>query len=235
MQNTKILFMNNNFIDGIFIQRENRFIAEVSINEINHKVHVANTGRCKELLVTGVKVLLKISDNPTRKTRYSLIYVENKGVWVNLVSVSANEAVFNSLINGEIQEIDNPQSVKREYSLKGSRIDIYCKSNDVEVFIEVKSVTLIKDGFLQFPDAPTQRGLKHLDELIKLKDCGKRAIVLFVAQHPLGKYFKANEDNDPAFAAKLKDCNEKGVEILVYMSSSVLGELKLTKKIPFIV
>jgi sugar fermentation stimulation protein A len=224
--------MKNNYIEGTFQKRSNRFIAEVLIGNELQNVHVANTGRCKELLVPGVKVLLKQNENPKRITRFSLNYVKNKDCWVNMVSVSANQAVYNSLIAGDIETIKNPYDIKREYSMPGTRIDFYCKSEEIDIFIEVKSVTLLKDDFLQFPDAPTLRGIKHLDHLIELKKQGSRAIIIFVIQHPLGSIFKANIDNDPKFAYKLKEAYEKGVEILVYKASSEIGILKLTTSIP---
>lgn len=227
--------MKNNLVKGVFQKRENRFIAEVFVENTIKKVHVANTGRCQELLLPGVNVLLKKSDNINRKTEYSLNYVENKGFWVNLISVSANEAVYNSLIEGDIKTIINPYDVKREYSMPRTRIDFYCKSDAVDIYIEVKSVTLIKDDFLQFPDAPTLRGVKHLDHLIELKKLGKRSIIIFVAQHPLGRIFKANVENDPVFANKLKEAHDEGVEILVYMASKEIGVLKLTDSLPIII
>ncbi|KAF0091345.1 MAG: sugar fermentation stimulation protein A [Fusobacteria bacterium] len=232
MKSIKTSFMKNNFIEGTFQNRTNRFIAEVIVGNEVGIAHVANTGRCKELLVPGVKVLLNKNDNPNRKTKYSLNYVENKGYWVNMVSVSANLAVYNSLIAGEIETIKNPYDIQREFCMPGTRIDIYCKNEKMDVYIEVKSVTLLKDEYLQFPDAPTLRGVKHLDHLIELKRQGKRAIILFVAQHPLGQIFKANLENDPVFANKLKEAQEEGVEILAYMASSELGVLKLTNSLP---
>lgn len=227
--------MKNNFIEGIFQKRINRFIAEVLVEDIINIVHVANTGRCQELLIPGVEVLLRKSNNPKRKTEYSLNYVKNKGFWVNLISVSANEAVYNSLIAGDIKSIRNPYDIKKEYSMPGTRIDLYCKSEGIDLYIEVKSVTLVKDGFLQFPDAPTLRGSRHLDHLIELSRQGKRAVIIFVAQHPIGKIFKANIENDPIFANKLKEAYHVGVEILAYMASSEINELKLTNSLPIII
>lgn len=224
--------MKNSFIEGTFQKRPNRFIAEVLVENELQIVHVANTGRCTELLVPGVKVLLNQNDNPNRKTRFSLNYVENRGYWVNMISITANQAVYNSLIAGDIETIKNPYDIKREYSMPGTRIDFYCKSEETDVFIEVKSVTLLKDDFLQFPDAPTLRGVKHLEHLIDLKKQGNRSIIIFVVQHPLGSVFKANIDNDPIFAYKLKLAHEAGVEILVYKASSELGVLKLTNSLP---
>lgn len=232
MKSIKILFMKNNFIEGTFQKRPNRFIAEVLVESKLQTVHVANTGRCTELLVPGVKVLLNQNDNPNRKTRFSLNYVKNMGHWVNMISVSANQAVYNSLIAGDIKTINDPYDIKREYSMPGTRIDFYCKSEKMDVYIEVKSVTLLKDNFVQFPDAPTLRGVKHLEHLIELKKQGNRAIIIFVVQHPLGSLFKANIDNDPIFAYKLKEAHEAGVEILVYKASSEVGVLKLTNSLP---
>lgn len=227
--------MRNNLKEGIFQNRINRFIAEVLVDGNLIKVHVANTGRCQELLVYGVLVLLRKSDNPNRKTAYSLNYVQNNGFWVNLISVSANEAVYNSLKNGDIESIKNPYEIKREYSMQDTRIDFYCKSEGVDVYIEVKSVTLVKDGYLQFPDAPTVRGRRHLDHLIELKRKGERAIIIFVAQHPMGNIFKANIENDPLFAERLKEAHTEGVEVLVYRASDEIDVLKLTNPLPIVI
>jgi len=226
--------MKNNLIQGVFINRINRFIAEVEIEEIIKEVHVANTGRCKELLIPGVKVLLKQSANLKRKTRYTLNYVRNKDVWVNLISVSANMAVYNSMIDGDIETLINPKNIIKEFNVPGARFDFFCHIDNQEVYIEVKSVTLIKDNYLQFPDAPTTRGVKHLEHLIDLRNNGKRAILIFVCQHPLGKKFKTNIENDPIFSSKLIEARDNGVEILAYMATDEIGILKLTHPIPIL-
>ena len=226
--------MKNKYIEGIFISRENRFITKVNVNDVEVIAHLPNTGRCKELLIKGVKVILEEKDNSNRKTKYTLHYVENKGVYVNLISVTANEAAYNSLKKNMIPEISNPEEIKKEVKYGNSRIDLFCLSNGKKTFIEVKGVTLIKDGFLQFPDAPTTRGAKHLEELIKIKKSGHRAVILFVAQHLLGNTFKINREADSAFYETFYKAIDSGVEAYVYNTKDSIGIYELDKKIKMI-
>ena len=221
--------------EGIFRRRPNRFIAEVEVDGLTAIAHVPNTGRCAELLVPGARALLVENDNPARKTRYTLHYIENKGVLVNLYSVSANQAVCNSLEQGLIEELSGATGIRREVSYERSRIDLFCLCDGVETYIEVKGVTLIKDGCLQFPDAPTLRGTRHVEELIRIRRSGRRAVAFFVAQHPLGEVFRANRENDPAFADRLKEAVEEGVEVLVYRASASPGEYLLEERLPYLI
>lgn len=227
--------MKNRFVEGIFISRENRFIAKVNIAGVVHDVHVPNTGRCRELLIEGVKVILEIKDGKNRRTKYTLHYVENRGVYVNLISVTANEAVYNSLRKNEILEIQDPTNIKREISVGKSRIDLFCSSEGIDTYIEVKGVTLIKDGFLQFPDAPTVRGSKHLEELIEIKKIGARAIVIFVAQHLLGEAFKINKEADLTFHNTFNKAINSGVEAYVYSTKGEIGIYELDKRLELVI
>lgn len=225
---------SNSFYEGIFLRRPNRFIADVLWDNHEIQVHVPNTGRCKELLTPGAELLLLEGVGLKRKTRFSLNYVKNRGVWVNLHSAKANEVVWNGLKENRISEIPMPTDIKREVSYGKSRIDLYCQSGNEEVFIEVKGVTLLQEGWLEFPDAPTLRGTKHLEELIGIKEEGHRAVVIFVSQHPLGKKFKPNWDGDPIFAQTLTRAVEHGVEVLVYSASNEPGEYTIKgKAIPY--
>lgn len=225
----------NSYVEGIFKNRPNRFIAEVEIDGILVEAHVPNTGRCKELLVPNAKVYLLPSDNPKRKTKFSLHFVLNNGVLVSLFSQQANEIVFNSIKGGKIKELQGYDVLQREKTVDNSRIDIYLGKNiDEELveecYVEVKGVTLIKDGLAQFPDAPTERGRKHLNELINLKERGYRAVVFFLIQHPNGNKFRPNWENDPKFAEVLNEAYNKGVEILVYKCENSLDEIKILEK-----
>ena len=215
------------YVKGIFKNRPNRFIAEVEIDGNLEIAHVPNTGRCKELLVEGAVVWLKPSDNPKRKTKFSLHFVENKGVLVSLYSQEANSIVYEAIVNGEIKELSGYLTHQREKTIDNSRIDIHLSNKNSECYIEVKGVTLIVDGEARFPDAPTERGTKHLKELIKLKKEGKSCVMFFLIQHPLGKFFRPNWDNDPKFSETLNKAYHEGVEILVYRCDNQLNEIKL--------
>ena len=215
------------YVKGIFKNRPNRFIAEVDVGGEIEIAHVPNTGRCKELLVEDAVVWLKPSDNPNRKTKFSLHFVENKGVLVSLFSQEANKIVYDAIIDGKIEELSGYDYHQREKTVDNSRIDIYLANGDDDCYVEVKGVTLIIDGEARFPDAPTERGAKHLKELIKLKKEGKRCVVFFLIQHPIGKFFRPNWDNDPVFSQTLNDAYDAGVEILVYRCDNQLDGIEL--------
>ena len=225
------------YVKGIFKARPNRFIAEVEVDENLEIAHVPNTGRCKELLVDGAVVWLKPSDNPNRKTKYSLHFVENKGELVSLFSQQANTIVYDAIVDGKIKELYGYDYHQREKTVDNSRIDIYLAKREDDCcgmtfledscYIEVKGVTLIVDGEARFPDAPTERGAKHLKELIKLKKEGNRCVVFFLIQHPIGKFFRPNWENDPLFSQTLNEAYEEGVEILVYRCNNQLDGIEL--------
>ena len=220
-------------VKAIFRNRANRFIAEVEIEGEIVKAHLPNTGRCKELLIDGTTVYLKPSDNPNRKTKYSLYLVENNGVLVAMFSQQANKIVFDAIKDGKIKELSGYSILESEKTIGNSRIDIYLANLDNEnnlideAYVEVKSVTLIKDGIAQFPDAPTERGRKHLEELISLKKEGIRAVVFFLIEHPNGNSFRPNWENDPKFSMTLNNAYNEGVEILVYKTENTLESIEL--------
>ena len=216
------------YVKGIFKARPNRFIAEVEVNGNLEIAHVPNTGRCKELLIENATVWLKPSDNPNRKTKFSLHFVENKGVLVSLYSQQANSIVYDAVVDGKIKELSGYDYHQREKTVDNSRIDIYLEnSNGDSCFVEVKGVTLIIDGEARFPDAPTERGAKHLRELIKLKKEGNRCCVFFLIQHPAGEFFRPNWENDPIFSQTLNEAYAEGVEILVYRCDNRLDGIEL--------
>ena len=222
------------YVKGIFKSRPNRFIAEVMVDGNLEIAHVPNTGRCRELLVEDAVVWLKPSDNPNRKTKFSLHFVENKGVLVSLFSQQANSIVYDAIIDGKIKELVGYDYHQREKTVDNSRIDIYLANDSFEddsfvdsCYVEVKGVTLIIDGEARFPDAPTERGAKHLKELIKLKKDGNRCVVFFLIQHPIGKFFRPNWENDPVFSQTLNDAYDAGVEILVYRCDNQLSGIEL--------
>ena len=225
------------YVKGIFKNRPNRFIAEVEVNGNLEIAHVPNTGRCRELLVDGANVWLKPSDNPNRKTKFSLHFVENKGELVSLYSQQANTIVYDAIIDGKIKELSCYSHHQREKTVDNSRIDIYLANREEDCcgmnflidscYVEVKGVTLIIDGEARFPDAPTERGAKHLKELIKLKKDGNRCVVFFLIQHPAGNFFRPNWENDPKFSRTLNEAYDAGVEILVYKCDNRLDGIDL--------
>jgi len=215
------------YIKAIFRKRPNRFIAEVEIEGKMFVAHVPNTGRCRELLVDGATVYLLPSHNPKRKTKYSLHFCENNGALVSIHSQQANKIVFDGINNGKIKELNAYSQFKQEKTIGNSRIDIYLANDEEDCFVEVKGVTLVKEGVAMFPDAPTERGRKHLNELIELKKNGHRTVVFFLIQHPNGNSFRPNWETDPEFAETLAKAQEEGVEILVYKCKNTLDKIEL--------
>ena len=215
------------YVKGIFKARPNRFIAEVEVDGEMEIAHVPNTGRCRELLVDDAVVWLKPSDNPKRKTKFSLHLVENRGALVSLYSQQANSIVYDAIIDGKIKELSGYDIHQREKTIDNSRIDIYLANENEECYVEVKGVTLVVGSEARFPDAPTERGAKHLNELIKLKKQGIRCCVFFLIQHPIGQFFRPNWQNDPKFSQTLNDAYDAGVEILVYRCDNQLTGIEL--------
>lgn len=197
---------------GIFRSRPNRFIAHVEIDGQTEICHVKNTGRCKELLVDGATVYVQEHDSPTRKTKYSLIAVQKGDLLINMDSQAPNDAVAEWLPHsGLFQQITLQ---KREAVYGNSRFDFYVEADGKRCCIEVKGVTLEEDGVVRFPDAPTQRGAKHLMELCKCVEEGYEGYVIFVIQMQPVQYFTPNRERDPAFAAALEQAKAAGVHII---------------------
>ena len=198
-----------NIVKGEFIERPNRFIAKVKIEDEIHTVHVKNTGRCRELLLPKATVYLEESDNPNRKTKYDLIGVEKAGLGlVNIDSGAPNKVAYEWL---KTQGYDY---IKPEYTYGNSRIDFYMEKGDKKWLMEVKGCTLEIDGIGYFPDAPTERGLKHVNELIKAKSEGYNSIIAFVIQMEGVEEVRGNRTTHPEFADALQKAKESGVEIL---------------------
>lgn len=197
-----------------FIERLNRFVAAVNLNGERVMCHVRNTGRLKELLVPGVKVYIEESGNPARKYRYTLVQVLKKERLVNIDSQAPNkmaaEWVKSSGYFGKISVI------KPEKIFGSSRFDLYIESGERRIFIEVKGVTLENDGVAYFPDAPTERGIKHLNELAECAASGYEACILFVIQMKGINEFRPNDMSHPEFGTALRRAAEAGVEIMAY-------------------
>lgn len=218
-----------NITEGRFVSRPNRFIAKVIVENAEQTVHVKNTGRCRELLVDGTKVFLEKSDNPLRKTQYDLVSVCKGSILVNMDSQAPNKAVYEWLCAGGL--ISSPTLVKPEVKFGGSRLDFYVENACEKAFVEVKGVTLETDGIAKFPDAPTERGRKHLGELIKAKQQGCRAVAVFVVQMKGCKCFMPNTERDPDFSKELKRAYENGVEIIAVDCNVTPNSMTIDKRI----
>lgn len=222
----------NRVIPGVFLKRPNRFIAHVCIHGKEEVCHVKNTGRCKELLVSGCTVYCAVSDNPNRKTKFDLIAVEKKvessTLLINMDSQAPNAAVKEWLASGAspFGQID---LLKPECRHGNSRFDFYLECNKRKIFIEVKGVTLEDDGVVLFPDAPTERGVKHVHELIQCHGEGCETYILFVVQMERARYFTPNRKTHPEFADALCEAKQAGVELLAYMCTVSPDEMKLDK------
>lgn len=207
----------NNIVQGVFKSRPNRFIAYVEIDGMTEIVHVKNTGRCKELLLPDAKVVLEISDNPARKTKYDLIGVyKDKIGLVNMDSQAPNKVVGEWLGNqtGRLKYFENITLIKPEYTYGKSRIDFYFEYSGKKALMEVKGVTLEKNGTAYFPDAPTLRGIKHLEELERAVNEGYESYVAFVIQMEGADYVYPNMDTHPEFGHTLERVKAAGVKVL---------------------
>lgn len=199
-----------NIKEGRFISRPNRFIAYVEVDGKEEVVHVKNTGRCKELLVPGTKVFLEESKNPARKTKYDLVAVYKGDVLVNMDSQAPNKVFY----EWAKTYFGDEATLRPETKYKNSRFDCYIESKGRKIFAEVKGVTLEENGVASFPDAPTERGIKHIEELIAAVGEGYEAYIFFVVQMKGIKYFTPNYKTHRAFAESLIKAKENGVNIV---------------------
>ncbi len=202
----------DNIAEGLFILRPNRFIAQVQIQGAQETVHVKNTGRCKELLTPGARVVLTRSNNPARKTQYDLIAVYRDGLLINIDSQAPNRVAAEYLK----ARFPSAGQIRPEFPCGDSRLDFYVERNELPpIYIEVKGVTLFMGGGALFPDAPTQRGVKHLHTLMDCVEAGAEAWALFIIQaQGAASCFKPNDETHPAFGAALREAAKKGVQVL---------------------
>lgn len=209
----------NKIIEGIFLNRPNRFIAEVMIEGKEETVHVKNTGRCKELLIPGAKIILEdCSNNKNRKTKYSLIAVWKDDILVNIDSQVPNKVVFDAILANKVMGLENLDHLKPEVTFGNSRFDMYYENKGKKGFIEVKGVTLENGGISMFPDAPTERGRKHVLEMIQAVKEGYKGTIFFLIQMKGPKEFRLNWKMDEKFSQAIKLASENGVDIIAYDS-----------------
>ena len=197
---------------AVFVARPNRFVAEVLIDGQQERVHVKNTGRCRELLVPGAAVWLTRSGNPARKTAYDLIAVQKGNRLINMDAQAPNRVFQEWAEAGGF--LPSLTSLRAEQTHGDSRFDFYYEAGDRKGFVEVKGVTLERDGGVYFPDAPTERGVKHLRGLISCLKEGYEAAVCFVVQMGNVTFFSPNDETHPAFGLALREAAAAGVQIL---------------------
>ena len=221
-----------NIRKGSFIERPNRFIAYIDIEGKKETVHVKNTGRCAELLVPGAPVYVQETDNPARKTRWDLIAVEKGKRMVNMDSQIPNKLVEEWLREGNLfEEITR---IRPEYTYGRSRFDLYVEADGKKIFIEVKGVTLEEDGVVRFPDAPSERAVKHVEELKSAVREGYEAYVFFVVQMKGVRYFTPNMDTHPAFGEALFRASKAGVHILAYDCETGKDYIHIEDEVPVV-
>lgn len=201
-----------NVIQGAFLSRPNRFIAHVEVDDETVIAHVKNTGRCRELLIPSAKVILQKSDNPERKTGYDLIAVYKGKRLINMDSQAPNKVFHEYLQSGYY--VAGITHIKPEAKYGNSRFDFCVETGNQKILIEVKGVTLEEDGVVLFPDAPTERGVKHLNELAHYVKNGYEALAVFVIQMSDVLHFTSNNKTHPAFGAALISAKKAGVKVV---------------------
>jgi len=219
-----------NIVQGIFLARPNRFIAHVEIDGQKQVVHVKNTGRCKELLIPGAVVYLEGSNDPKRKTAWDLVAVEKGRRLINMDSQAPNRAFGEWVQAGKF--LPDITLVRPETKFGDSRFDFYIEAAGKRHFIEVKGVTLEENGVVRFPDAPTQRGVKHLEELIRAYQQGYESWVCFVIQMADVVRFEPNDVTHPAFGEALRQAAQAGVHILALECRVAPDSLEFSRSVP---
>ena len=215
---------------GRFIERPNRFIAYVEIDGRKQVVHVKNTGRCKELLIPGAVVYLEGSSDPKRKTAWDLVAVEKGERLINMDSQAPNRVFCEWVQAGNF--FADVTLIRPETKFGDSRFDFYIEAAGKRHFIEVKGVTLEENGVVRFPDAPTQRGVKHLEELIRAQEQGYESWVCFVIQMADVKRFEPNDVTHPAFGEALRRAKRAGVHILTLECRVTPDSLEISRSVP---
>ena len=220
-------------VEGKFIRRPNRFIAHVIIHGKEEVVHVKNTGRCRELLIPGARVILEdCSQNISRKTKYSLIAVYKGELLVNMDSQVPNAVVYEALKDNKIEFFRDLTFIKREKTYGNSRFDIYYEKGLKKGFVEVKGVTLEVEGQAMFPDAPTIRGAKHVLEMVDAVNQGYEGSIIFLIQMKGISSFRPNWEMDENFSNAIKYANDNGVNVLAYDSFVLEDEIRIGSPIP---
>ncbi len=224
----------NKLIPGKFIKRYKRFFADVTLDETNEIIvaHTANTGTMKTCMGENWPVLVSFHDSPTRKLKYSWEMIHNNKTWIGINTSLTNSLAIEAIKSGRIPELSGYKDLKPEAKIGQSRIDILLSNSpDEQCYVEVKNVTLVENDSALFPDAVTERGQKHLLELMELKSQGIRAVLLFIVQREDCNHFSMNNPIDPVYIKLLKEAMSKGVEVLIYQCQLSPTEIVVNKKL----
>ena len=200
-------------VEGMFLERPNRYLARVEIDCKETLAHVPDPGRLPGLLLENRKIMLVYQPSEKRKTDYTLVLVKHGSTWVSVFPAFANSLVSNALIEETLPFLNGYSSFKSEVKAGNSRFDFHLNFSKKEAYVEVKSVSLVEDGIGKFPDAPTKRGIKHVQELIEFSEKGYRAAVLFISQRQDTQSITCNDTIDPVFGKWLRKAKNKGVEL----------------------
>ncbi|WP_261856903.1 DNA/RNA nuclease SfsA [Clostridium folliculivorans] len=222
-------------LEAVFVKRPNRFQGYVILDNKEIMTHVPNTGRCKEILIPGTKVILRKEDSPERKTQYDLIAAYKGETLISIDSHIPNRVVQEALINKMIPSLEKYNIIMREKTFGNSRFDFKLSDGSgSEYYLEVKGVTLEKNGVASFPDAPTERGRKHLLELVEAKRQGKGAGVIFLIQLDDIKTFTPHDETDPEFGEALRYAAKNGVDVFAYCSEVTPDSITLKREVQVI-
>lgn len=230
------LIIEGEKIEGVFVKRHNRFVAEVAIDGVHYFAHVPNTGRMKELLLPGARVLLRKSKDPLRKTPYDLLFVYKDDLLVAIDSGLPNRILKEAFEKREISYFKEFTEVKREVTYGKSRFDFSLNHDHGHGLVEAKCVTLVKEGGLaSFPDAPTLRGTKHVLELIEAKKQGIRGAIIFIVQREDAIAFTPNTMMDPAFGEAVRKGKDAGIEFYAFKCQVTPNFVSIDRELDIII
>jgi sugar fermentation stimulation protein A len=226
--------LGDNLVEARFLRRLNRFLAVVELDGRDTGVHVANSGRLRELFIPGVPVWLKPAHGAGRKTAYDLSLVESDGVMISADARLPNALVAEAVSDGVLEWADATPSITRESTFGESRFDLLLEGNGEKRYVEVKSVTLVENGVGLFPDSPTTRGAKHLNTLVEAVRAGHMAAVVFVVQRPDAAAFATNQPADPTLAEVFRSAVASGVDAYAYSCLVTRQEVRLDRQLPIV-
>ncbi|MFQ5716509.1 MAG: DNA/RNA nuclease SfsA [Nitrospinales bacterium] len=218
-------------VDGEFLERPNRYLAMARVDGKEVAAHVPDPGRLPGLMIPGRRARLLYNPGPARKTDYTLVLIRHASIWVCVFPVFANRLVEQGLSGGNMACLTGYTSYRREVKKGNSRFDFQLEYPGATAFVEVKSVSLVEDGLGRFPDAPTERGRKHVRELIALRKQGYRSIIVFVSQRPDARTVTSNDSIDPKFGGLLRKARDAGVELYGYNCKVTPSSVSLNEEI----
>lgn len=226
---------SNQLVHGRLIKRYKRFLADVQLDDGQIvTAHCTNSGSMKTALEEGAEVYMTYHGDPKRKTQYTWEMIKLNGDWVGINTNHPNKLAYEAIKDGAISRLAGYTNVRREVKTGNSRIDVYAENDSEQCFVEVKNVTMKSGDFALFPDAVTTRGQKHLDELIKIRERGVRAVMLYVIQRSDVKQFAPARDIDPDYARKLEEAYGIGVEVIAVHAKVTPEAIGITGELPFI-